>query len=400
MLTADLAMSWQRGNRVEPRYIKTGDSGYLQTAKDLIAIISQHKGNRRAELDRALEEYVGVGTDYKIIRGLIKLITDRCAFETSSSVEPAVARQALFFKARSRHPVSDGEEVRRQVIDETAGELGCEPEELIASLYGDLAENQRLVFFEELTPERLLDNYNLAQAQALLYRCLQMRLKVEPQEPSAYRQLFDAIKAYRLIHTIEGSPRTGYDIRLSGPVSMFHRSQKYGVQMAVFLPALLACKGWRLRAEIASKHGSSAFFEISSTDTRLRSDYSVEAIGENTIAERLIAHWAKLASEWKLEPSKEVIDLGVSAFIPDFVIRHPDGRQVYLELLGFWTPRYLGERLKEFERAGFQDFILVASEELRGSRDAPSGLPPNVVTYKTTLGSDVAKEIASKLKLE
>jgi hypothetical protein len=29
-------------------------------------------------LQQALDEYIGVGTDYKILRGLIKLLLDRC----------------------------------------------------------------------------------------------------------------------------------------------------------------------------------------------------------------------------------------------------------------------------------------------------------------------------------
>ena len=80
-----------------------------------------------------------------------------------------------------------------------------------------------------------------------------MRLWVEPQAPEGFRELFGAIKAYRLIHTVKGNSREGYEVRLDGPVSIFHRSQKYGIQMAVFLPALLLCKGWRMRAEIQAQ---------------------------------------------------------------------------------------------------------------------------------------------------
>ncbi|HMV49153.1 MAG TPA: hypothetical protein PKD31_15455, partial [Blastocatellia bacterium] len=49
-----------------------------------------------------------------------------------------------------------------------------------------------------------------------------------------------------------------------------------------------------------------------------------------------------------------------------------------------WTPRYLKDRLEEFARAGFTNFVLLVSEELRGSREAPAALPPNVVGYKTS----------------
>ncbi|HET9532794.1 MAG TPA: DUF790 family protein [Blastocatellia bacterium] len=399
MLTSDLAMSWHRGRRTGPRYIEPDDAEYLQAAADLISIVREHRDRRRAELDRALEEYVGVMTEYRTLRGFIKLLMDRCLFETASAADPAEIRRALFFKAREHHPVTRNEAAREQVIQEAAIEVGCAPEEIIEFLYADLSNNQRLADFEEIGASELLDRYNLAQAQALLYRSIEMRLQVEPQQSASLRQLFDAIKAYRLIHLIQGSPAKGYDIRLSGPVSIFHRSQKYGVQMAVFLPALLLCKGWRMQAEIETKKGGSAFFELASDQNRLRSHY-VASDYENPLVEKLISSQTAADDGWRLEACREVLDLGESAFIPDLLIRRPDGGRVYVEILGFWTPRYLGERLKEFERGGFNNFILAASEELRGSRDPASKLPPNVVLYKTSLNAESLRRAAADLALE
>ena len=385
MLTADLALSWQRGQKVGPRYIDAANATSVEDATDLIELFQKHLGHRRAELEQALQEYVGVGTDYKILRGLIKLLTDRCVFETGSAIEPNLIRQTLFSRARAQHPVTLSAAAREQVLLDTAAELGCAPVELLENLYGDLPLNQRLVEFDEPAPEELLDKYNLAQAQALLYRCVEMRLEVEAKEAANYRELFGAIKAYRLIHTVKGSSSKGYEIRLNGPVSMFHRSQKYGVQMAVFLPALLVCKGWRMRAEITSKTRGNAFFELDSKQTQLRStQLSVEPY-ENPALGKFAVDWQKFESEWKLAESSEVIDLGESAFIPDFVLRHASGKKIYLEILGFWTPQYLKARLKEFEHGGFKDFIIAAWDELRGSRDPLTKVPPHTIVFKRSL---------------
>ncbi|HEX8140999.1 MAG TPA: DUF790 family protein [Pyrinomonadaceae bacterium] len=387
MLTADLAQSWQRAGRTGPRYIETDDAGYLRDASELIKLFREHEGRARQELDAALEAYVGLGTDYKILRGLIKLLTDRCRFETTSPVDPAEIRRALFLHARAFHPVI-AEEARAEVAGAVALELGCAPDLLLSSLYADLASNQKLLEFEHLNESELLDLYNLAQAQALLYRCLEMRLTIEPQQGTEnYRELFGAVKAYRLIHTIKGSPGQGYEVRLDGPVSMFHRSQKYGVQMAVFLPALLLCRGWRMRAEIAQKPGGGiSLFEMDSNQTRLRSHYvSDAAMRETSAQERFTESWARFESPWSLEPSTEVIDLGESAFIPDFSLTHPEGRRIYLEILGFWTPRHLAERLKEFEHAGVTNYILAAWDELRGSREPLTRVPPHTIIFKSKL---------------
>jgi predicted nuclease of restriction endonuclease-like RecB superfamily len=381
MLTSDLALSWRRGDKINPRYISTSEARYLQTAEDLINIFREHQGRQRAELDQELDEYVGAGTDYKILRGMIKLLADRCLFDTATAQQPAEIRRALFLKARAHHPVN--ESAREQLINEVAVEMGCARGQVIEWLYADLAANQRIISFEEMSAAELIDRYNLAQAQALLYRCTEIDLRVEPQEQIEYRRLFDAIKNYRLIHLIRGSAKSGYEIKLSGPVSIFHRSQKYGIQMAVFLPALIACRGWKMRAEIDLKERGSAFFEIDSRQTRLRSDYWIETVEASPVAEKFSARWTD--SEWKLERCKDVIDLGGGAFIPEFVLQRGEAEKVYVEILGFWTPKYLTERLKEFERARMKNFILAVSDELRGSREAPLNLPPNVVTFKSAL---------------
>src|SRR5215471_1602633 len=314
MLTADLAMNYRRGSRITPRYLESGNPRHLQTAADLTLIVERHRGCRRAELERALDEYIGVGTDYKVLRGLIKLLTDRCEFETAGVKDPAEIRRALFTKASAHHPIIADDELRQRLIAEAATEFECSPEEVIAGLYADLSGNQRLVAFEEMSAEDLLDRYNLAQAQALLYRCSEIRLRIEPQEQGVTRRLFAEIKAFRLIHAIKGNPASGYDAQLSGPVSIFHRSQRYGVQMAVFLPALLLYPGWRMRAEIGTKTGA-AFFDLDSDQTRLRSHYVTDDLKpQNPQISKLLDDFGKLDGEWIARPNQEVIDLGESAF--------------------------------------------------------------------------------------
>ena len=399
MLTADLALSWQRGEQIKPRYIDTGEEEYLRASEDLVALFAEHVGARRAALEESLQEYVGTGTDYKILRGLIKLLTDRCEFETKAPADPVEIRRALFLKARTLHPVV-GSESHARVVNEAARELACDSEVLTDALYADLPENQKLTLFEPVVPPELLDLYNVAHAQALLYRAVEMRLWLAAQPAEGFRELFGSIKAYRLIHTVRGNSREGYEVRLDGPASIFQRSQKYGIQMAVFLPALLLCKGWRMRAEIQAKRGRVAYFELTSEQTRLRSHYLSVGAYDNPVIEKLSSSWERVGGDWSLESSSEVIDLGDSAFIPDFVLRHESGARVFLEVLGFWTPEHLRERLLEFEHAGLRNFILAAWDELRGSRDPMTNVPGNTIVFKRNLDPGVVTLMADKLIAE
>ena len=392
MLTADLALSYQRGTKITPRYLDTNDSRYLQTAADLMLLVNQHVGKRHGELQQALDEYIGVGTDYKILRGLIKLLLDRCESGSTAVRDSAELRRALFLQAAAQHPILN-EEARQQAVGNVAQELLCKPEEVLQGLYADLPDNQVLTFFEELDAVQLLDRYNLAQAQALLYRCTEMRIQIETQDAQTVRQVFNEIKAFRLIHAIRGNARAGYEVRLNGPVSLFHRSQRYGVQMAVFLPALLLHPGWQLRAEIETKRGK-AFFELSSQQHKLRSHYvKEENRPENALLAKLIESWAD--GEWQLAENQAVLDLGETALVPDLIFQHAQGEKVYLEMLGYWTPRYLQDRLLALERSKLTNYLFVAVEELRCSREVPASLPANVIVCKTVLkAKDVAQRLA------
>ena len=44
--------------------------------------------------------------------------------------------------------------------------------------------------------------------------------------------------------------RDGYVFHIDGPLSLFSATTKYGLQVALFLPALLHCQDFRLEAEV------------------------------------------------------------------------------------------------------------------------------------------------------
>jgi len=79
------------------------------------------------------------------------------------------------------------------------------------------------------------------------------------------------------------------------------------------------------------------------------------------------------------------------------VMISPDGEKIYLDVLGFWTPKSLQKRLEEFKAANFRKFILAAWQELRGSRDEPLWTSENVVFFKSKLEPRTLEEIAEKL---
>ena len=398
MLTSDLAINFRRSGKIFPRLIKTDNRDYLIDAENLIEIFENFTDEKRGDLDGELEEYVGTGTNYRVLRGLIKLLTDRCEFETASVAEPQEIRQKVFLEAGKFQPVLPESKERNEVLETAAKEFQTDANVIFAQLYADLPQNQKLISFEKILPEDLLNRYNLAQAQALLYRCVEMQISIQPSSAANYRSIFGAIKHFGLIHSISGNAKKGYEITITGAASLFHRSQKYGIQMAVFLPALLLCENWKMSAEVDDKKYGNSFYELSSGQTDLSSCYFSEPEFENPLYEKLKTDWEKSSTEWQLSINKEVIDLGKTAFVPDFVLTSPKEEKVYLDILGFWTPKMLKKRLEDFRgTTKFQNFIIAASQELRGTREEETVKNENVIFFKSVIRPLLLEETAEKI---
>ena len=387
MLTSDLLQTRNEGPYVYPRYIKTEGHRFVSMAEELIAIYAEHQGKTRRELMDALSEYSQDSTDYRIQRGLAKLLRDdRCEFSERSIAPSEEIRQRVFALARENHPVVLHTDMihpvsKDDILEEVARELKTDVEQVAWALYADLSENHILTEFNPPEPEWLLRRYNVALAQALLYRCIRMKLSVFRNIPSRYKQLFKFIKFYQLMHTIQGDLDSGYEILLDGPVSLFRLSQKYGLKLAVFLPALLLCTRWKMEAEIVASDGSHKFFPLDESiglTSHYRDSTMYDSLLEKTFAER----FAEVKSDWEIEREIAIINLKDTVFIPDFAFRHADGRTALLEIVGFWRPEYLERKIMKLTRSGRTDMVVAVSADLNVGEEDFKDVPGSVFFFK------------------
>ena len=63
--------------------------------------------------------------------------------------------------------------------------------------------------------------------------------------------------------------------------------------------------------------------------------------------------------EWKLLRETTPVDVGGELFLPDFTLRHADGREALVEIVGFWTPEYLDTKVRKIKAAGLENLVLV-----------------------------------------
>lgn len=403
MLTAELIRTWRKGPYIGPKYISIDSEGYLSLAKELIEIFSQHKGRTRGELLTSLRMHLSDSPDYLIHRGLAKLLLHRAEFQVvnGSGIEPKALREKIFSLASENAPIVLSPDIihpvaRKDILEALALELNTVPEVVLSDMYADLPQNHILSTFNPPAPEWLLNRYNVALAQGVLYDCIRMRVIAYRNIPARYKQLFKFIKFYGLMHSVTGDLDSGYEITLDGPMSMFRLSRKYGIHMANFLPALLLCTKWKMEAEILTGEDEKRYFVLSSNDHHLESHYKDTAQYDSLLEERFAERFEKMETGWTLERETEIVNLKDTVFIPDFAFRNKaDGKVGFLEIVGFWRSDYLKRKLGKIRRAGLRNLIIAVSENLNASEGNFRDIPGSVFFFKTSIDP---KEVLKRLE--
>ena len=381
MLTGDLIRYSIDNSHIYPLFISRKESvRYLGIGQELIDIFADHAGKRRKELSEALELFESTSIEYKIYRGLAKLLLDRCTFSSPWEGNYAHLRQNVFERAQKAYPIVLEPDLLHQttkmnILKDVAENFPDSPERIEEFLYGDLLENQILIGMEqEIGPQELLRRYNLALAQGVLYRAVRMRIWIR----QSFKTVFRYIKLAQLIHEIHPVATGGYEILLDGPASVLRHTRKYGVHMARFLPGLLLAKGWHMSALIDTEKGPKTF--TLDDFCGLHTYYREEHPFDSSIEEKFFNAFQATQTEWQIERESEIIDLKETVFIPDFTLTHPDGRVRHMEIVGFWTPEYLEKKLSKLKKANRQDLIIAVNETLNCSKEDFNG---QFIFYKT-----------------
>ena len=379
MLPSDLLFSHQRGGQIYPHFLRPEQRIWSER---VLTVIQEHQHRTRGELQAALRALEGDSPDYRIVRGFAHLALNAAEFVLATGeLEPEALRQELFTLAAERGRY--GETQAQEVLESVAPRYQLETETLREALYADLPENHLLAALPDFTPERLVDRYNLAQAQGLLYSALHLRLTAHRNVPGEYRRLFQHLKFHGLMYAVEGHLDDGYQIYVDGPASLFKQTRKYGLQMAVFLPALLRVSRWEMEA-VLQRDEREIRYRLDS-QSPLKPLTPPPPAYDSLLEERFVHRWEKLETPWALEREVEIVDLKGTVFVPDFALRHPDGRIAHVEIMGFWHPDYLRRKLDKLRRAAMPDLIVAVSERLNVGAEDFRDIPGPLLFFKGKL---------------
>ena len=398
MLTKGHAIADYKKGRILPdRLSRQKHAHYLQYAERMLEVYRQGVGKPRHGLHRSIRHILEKEPDCpsRRIDAFCKLLDDVSVYDRDRGRKAANLRKKVFRLAAPYFPLVSSvdrlfDNSEKAIKEKIAQEIKKPWETIEQLLFADVPEYHKLREFNGYPGAReLLSRYNVAQVQAALYRAVDMTLWASRDLKSILRYA----KLARLMHTIFHEGQGRYRIYFDGPASLMRETRRYGVALAKFLPALLACKEWRLHAHIKTgRRGYTVYLTLTSEDG-LKSHLPEPEAFDSGFEENFAEKWGEEErGGWSLERESELLHHGQKVFFPDFILRHEDGRKVYLEIVGFWTPEYLKAKLETLRLFRNHNILIAIAESV--AQNAPE-LPLDVIRFKSSLK---LKDILENLK--
>jgi len=355
----------QQGNLELTRWSAKTQERARALSEEYLALAEAHVGRTREELRQEWLLIPVAPAERRLADGLLKLIEDAGDFGSQIELPAAELRREVFLEAsqRRRDAAPDAPFDREQALAVVAERYQTSAERVEEALYADLKGAEKLRAFGPLSTEQLLERYELGQVQAVFLRAVEVVAEVRMSSPLAYRQLFNKLKFRQLLYHIEPTER-GYRIRLDGPFSLFESVTKYGLQLALMLPALLECDELDIEARLRwGKQRNPVSFKYRHRGAANAS--APPALPDEV--ERLRLAINDKGGAWKASACSEILDLpGLGVCIPDLVFEKGK-RRVYLEVLGYWSRDAVWRRVEMAQRGLPAPVLFAVSSRLRVS---------------------------------
>jgi len=250
-----------------------------------------------------------------------------------------------------------------------------------------------------MSPEHLVDLYEKSQGQAVLLKATRVTVSIRSELAGLYRRLFHKLKFLGLLYVIQPLPKGGYRIDIDGPFSMFRSVTKYGLKLALLVPALEECGRWRIDAEVlwGKDKQRLAFHLEGGVVDGIHADDDASALPDDVAV--LIERFKSLKTDWTISPSTDILELpGVGLCIPDLQFVHrATGEVAYLEVMGFWSRDAVWKRVELVEAGLPHHIIFAVSKRLRVSEQVlPSSLPGSLYVYKGVISAGRIEELLNE----
>jgi len=399
MLTSEQSIVEYRSGQAFPdRLTQSTHSHYIDYAERMLSVYVNGINKQRRQLHKQVEKLFIDEAECPVrrIAAFCKLLDDKSTYQTDPDGNAAKLRLKVFSMAAKYHPLVNTkdqlfEHDENDTKQEIARELDLTWDEIEQNLYSDVMEFQQLNEFEGYdSAAAFLSRYNVAQLQASLYKSETLKIWAEDD----FKTILRYAKLARLLHEIKRTGPSKYEITLSGPVSVLHETRRYGVNFARFLPALLACKNWKMSAIVKTPWKTTVKLNLSDKDG-FSSHLPEPDEFDSSVEEAFAKKFGKERDGWQLIREGEILHENQTTFVPDFVFRNKDGHEVLMEIIGFWTPEYLAHRRETLQKFQHHNILLAIPES---SLKVDSDSKENVVSYKKALLLSPVLEALNKLQ--
>jgi len=362
---------------------------YLEFADKMLSLYREGVGLTRMELHQRVERiFDDEPCHARRITSFCKLLDDASEYHTDNGRKAARMRIRVFSLASKMHPLvsqkqtetlfgslENEESVAKQEI---ADSLGLPWQKIDELLYADVISFHRLKAPPQYDDAAaFLSHYNVAQTQAALYKAQSATIRATDD----FKTILRYIKLFGLLHDISQIDPSTYVIHLDGPASVLRNTTRYGVRFAKLLPVLLTCEGWQFSAKFKTKRGNFYSLDLSPKNG-LRSILDKPPMFDSGVEESFAQKFGEVREGWKLIREGAILHRHQKTFVPDFVFRHEDGREVLFEIVGFWTPEYLMAKLETLKEFSDQSILLAVCEN-EGAVETFEEWNDRIVPYKT-----------------
>jgi len=354
-------------------------------AEQVLSVLAATVNETRLVVEEALNELESAPQEKKLLQALRKLALDDSVFDGNAALDaPALRREVFSRAAAARQELPIGAHFERaKVLEEAATALGITPEALEAGLYSDLRSAERLLKAPAYDADSLLARHARAEVQAVLLCSVRVVVDVLCASPDQYRALFQKLKFRQLLFRLSAREAGGYRIEIDGPYSLFESVTKYGMELALLLPALEACDSVQLTADLRwGKKRDHLSFSLQLTQSS-----SIEASPARDEVAALLDAFRDNES-WRAELAQDVLDMpGVGLCVPDLCFTQQNtGEIVLCEVLGFWNRAAVWRRIELVEQGLANKIVFVVSARLRVSEEMLDGAEAAALyVYKGTI---------------
>jgi predicted nuclease of restriction endonuclease-like RecB superfamily len=157
------------------------------------------------------------------------------------------------------------------------------------------------------------------------------------------------------------------------------RTRAYGVDFARFLAALVRLADWRLQAEIELRKGWRPLSFTLTSEDGLGAGLGAPPEFDSSLEAAIARKFGRERAGWRLVREGAVIEAGTSLLVPDFVFCHDDGTEVALEIVGYWTPEYLADKLGKLAAVRGVNLVVAVPRHLAARAGT---LPASVLPFR------------------